>query len=1072
MALLPPVIVELRAQVDEFTAKMGQAKAELDSMSSHGQSFSQKFGALGVATFAAVGAAAIGVGTEAIHLADAFEVSHARLDASLRANSTSFEAWSKQISAADQAGEKLGFTNAQVEDGLARLETMVKNPAVALKDLAVAEDIARARGIDLTTASNLVGKASEGTYTSLVKLGVVTKEQAKNFQSGADAVTFLGKAFGGQASTYADTFAGKLDVLKATSEDVGKNIGLVLIPIVEKVASALAAGIHWVQDHAGAIKTWAEVITAVAVPALGLWALAQAHVMIEAFMTFLANTAVSIHALGVAAVATAQELYVMAAAEVAAGGPLTLLAAGVAGLYMVLNSGKNLWNDVTNAQKAWLVGVEQSIPAGADQVVALGRVRDAVSSQMDALRTAGLSVGDNATRYDDLGKKLKVVSDAYDKAKMGQDGAKQGSKDLTSALGDQTDATGAAADALTADADAAAALKAMNDRATAGIKAQTDALVELEKRLNNAGSAAEDATRAESVFQQSLDDTTKALQTNKDNLDLNTQAGRDDTSAVLAGIDAIRTLAGALANQGKTTSEILPIVQAHIDALHKTWSQAGLTQAQIAILDHQYGLTPAAITTEVFANLHIDTATAEREFRALDALAGGLTGTIAVALTPGVGGHATGGITSGPALVGEGNPLYPEYVIPTDPAHRANAVSLTHQLMSVLPGLAAGGIVAARPGMFNAANYGVDTGVMGATLNTAEVAGAKLVSAVAQTAANAIAALQAQAAIGSGMGGPGYGSLTSWLGVPYLWGGGHNVSAAVARRTGVDCSGLVDQVYGQTGNTGTQVRLGSSVPGLGASLPGDLVFFGSLAAGEPHHVGIITNAGGTEMIDAPHTGTVVRYDNPGNFGAIAAVRRWPNGPVGAGSTGGTVDNWLESAMSARNVGQDWLHGLEIIARYESGNNPAAVNRTDINAQMGTPSEGLMQLIQPTFDSYKMAGHGNIFNPVDNAIAAIGYIEHAYGYINNVPGVRAVNAGRPYVGYDTGGLLPPGGTLVWNGTGRNEHIVPQGAGTAAGVNVTVINNGVIAGAGGISALAEEIRLALISNRGIKGRIGLG
>jgi cell wall-associated NlpC family hydrolase len=699
---------------------------------------------------------------------------------------------------------------------------------------------------------------------------------------------------------------------------------------------------------------------------------------------------------------------------------------------------------------------------------------DPAVNKADAIKK---EIADLTSQIDALSKQWKVAAAAGDPAAPGIDdhintlkGDVKGLQGELKSLGTSTQAQAAAnqvmagsasdvSSALADDADAAAALKAMNDRATAGIKAQIDALIELEKRLNNAGSAAEDATRAESVFQQSLDDTTKALKTNKDNLDLSTQAGRDDTTAVLAGIDAIRGIATALANQGKTTSEILPVVQSHIDALHATWTQAGLTKAQIGILDQQYGLTPAAITTSVFANLHIDTSQAEKEFQALDALAGGLTGIVAVGLTPGVGGHATGGITSGPALVGEGNPLYPEYVIPTDPAHRANAVSLTHQLMSVLPGLAAGGVVAARPGMFNAANYGVDTGVMGATLNTAEVAGAKLVSAVAQTAANAIAALQAQAAIGTGMGGPGYGSLTSWLGVPYLWGGGHNVSAAVARRTGVDCSGLVDQVYGQTGNTGTQVRLGSSVPGLGASLPGDLVFFGSLAAGEPHHVGIITNAGGTEMIDAPHTGTVVRYDNPGNFGAIAAVRRWPNGPVGAGSTGGTVDNWLESAMSARNVGQDWLHGLEIIARYESGNNPAAVNRSDINAQMGTPSEGLMQLIQPTFDSYKMAGHGNIFNPVDNAIASIGYIESRYGYINNVPGVRAVNAGRPYVGYDAGGLLPPGGTMVWNGTGRSEVITPQGAGGGAG-GITIINNGVIAGAGGIAELADQIWTALL------------
>ena len=137
-----------------------------------------------------------------------------------------------------------------------------------------------------------------------------------------------------------------------------------------------------------------------------------------------------------------------------------------------------------------------------------------------------------------------------------------------------------------------------------------------------------------------------------------------------------------------------------------------------------------------------------------------------------------------------------------------------------------------------------------------------------------------QAQVGAGVGGPGYSTLTSWLGVPYLWGGGHNVSEAVARATGVDCSGLVDQVFGQTGNTGTQVNIGVPVSRVD-SLPGDLAFFSSRAANEPHHVGIIVTPGGTRMINAPHTGTVVRYDDL--FSDLSVIKRWPNSPGAIGT---------------------------------------------------------------------------------------------------------------------------------------------------------------------------------------------
>ena len=43
--------------------------------------------------------------------------------------------------------------------------------------------------------------------------------------------------------------------------------------------------------------------------------------------------------------------------------------------------------------------------------------------------------------------------------------------------------------------------------------------------------------------------------------------------------------------------------------------------------------------------------------------------------------------------------------------------------------------------------------------------------------------------------------------------------------------------------------------------------------------------------------------------------------------------------------------LQRIAQLESSGDPSAINRWDTNAQAGTPSAGLMQFIQPTFDSF-------------------------------------------------------------------------------------------------------------------------
>jgi Transglycosylase SLT domain len=88
----------------------------------------------------------------------------------------------------------------------------------------------------------------------------------------------------------------------------------------------------------------------------------------------------------------------------------------------------------------------------------------------------------------------------------------------------------------------------------------------------------------------------------------------------------------------------------------------------------------------------------------------------------------------------------------------------------------------------------------------------------------------------------------------------------------------------------------------------------------------------------------------------------------------------------------------IVVRHESGANPHAYNGWDINAAQGHPSEGIAQVIGPTFHAYALPGYGNIWNPVDNMIAAFRYAISRYGSMNNIPGVVAVRQGGSYVGY--------------------------------------------------------------------------
>lgn len=158
----------------------------------------------------------------------------------------------------------------------------------------------------------------------------------------------------------------------------------------------------------------------------------------------------------------------------------------------------------------------------------------------------------------------------------------------------------------------------------------------------------------------------------------------------------------------------------------------------------------------------------------------------------------------------------------------------------------------------------------------------------------------------------------------------------------------------------------------------------------------------------------------------------------------TLDKWIAEASKFTNIPSTWVPGIKTIIERESGGNPNAINRSDINAQRGDPSRGLMQTIMSTFNAYHGAGtSSNIFDPVANIVAAVNYIRARYGTIFRV---QQANPNLPPHGYasggpvlvrDNGGPLYPGMNHVWNGTGKQEWVNnPNGGGQSIKIDVFV------------------------------------
>jgi hypothetical protein len=135
----------------------------------------------------------------------------------------------------DQTQLASGVADDELRPALAGLVRFTGDANKAQELLNLSVDASIATGKDLSAVSTAIGKAYDGNFTALKKLGVPLDEniiKTKDFKAAQEALT---AQFGGAAAANANTYAGRLQILKIRFDEMVESIGYRVLPILGRL---------------------------------------------------------------------------------------------------------------------------------------------------------------------------------------------------------------------------------------------------------------------------------------------------------------------------------------------------------------------------------------------------------------------------------------------------------------------------------------------------------------------------------------------------------------------------------------------------------------------------------------------------------------------------------------------------------------------------------------------------------------------------------------------------------------------------------------------------------------------
>ncbi|MFB7114043.1 peptidoglycan DD-metalloendopeptidase family protein [Streptomyces sp. NPDC056291] len=396
------------------------------------------------------------------------------------------------------------------------------------------------------------------------------------------------------------------------------------------------------------------------------------------------------------------------------------------------------------------------------------------------------------------------------------------------------------------------------------------------------------------------------------------------------------------------------------------------------------------------------------------------------------------------AIVGEGNPRYPEYVIPTDPRYRGRAQALWHSAGTQL--LASGGVLGSawdwtKDTVSDVIGKGIDWAKTGADLmlNPGKVWSTLTKPVLAKVKDGVSPYAQLGATLGklpskmvSGLkdklinavssmfvGGGGVGQWAKPVNVGFgtkfgvagpMWSSGHHTGLDFPAPTGTPVRAVAGGTVVGVGSSGPygnhlEISHGGGLTSLYAHMSRVLVKLNKVVA----QGDAIGKVGATGNVTGPHLHLEARVNgkpvDPMPY--LTSIRGGTKISKGIAA----AKNFAQGALGQFGWGQDQFPSLERLWEGESGWRYNATN----------PSSGAYGIPQ-SLPANKMASAGPDWrtNAATQILWGMRYIKDRPDYGSPSAAYSKWQSRSPHW-YDNGGYLPPGLNLVANGTGKPEPV---------------------------------------------------